>query len=183
MTEQAPFRSAEDALTFAFHYSFEQSPKNIMSGLLNQGAIGSGHGLHGTDGAAQAAMIHNILNELPDPQRWALTVRFADTPGECPCCGGERQSQAWTQAADNLGLLAAQDKGELDGIGKAARRELIGKILNRRKTDITAIAQSASCTRQTISNKVKRLAQRLSHYERAGLDACRAIFKERGVIG
>ncbi|QMT41272.1 DNA-binding protein [Neisseria shayeganii] len=173
MNEQALFGSVEEALTFAFHYSAEQSPRTPMTALAQGGAIGSGKGLYGVDGAAQAAMILNKLDALPKEQRWALTVRFGDVEHECPCCGHPAKSHEWKDAVDGLSWCV-----ELEGIPKQMRHAMIAKVLCRQKVDLAGMSERYGLARSTTYRQQNELKHRLNTHERQGLDAIRDMLFE-----
>ncbi|EGY53130.1 hypothetical protein [Neisseria shayeganii] len=170
MNEQALFGSVEEALTFAFHYSAEQSPRTPMTALAQGGAIGSGKGLHGVDGAAQAAMILNKLDALPKEQRWALTVRFGDVERECPCCGHPAKSNEWKDAVDGLSWCV-----ELEGIPKQMRHAMIAKVLCRQPHNFRADCERYGLVLRTLNRQKNSLKTRLNALERKGLDEMRDI--------
>lgn len=70
------FDSAYAALAFAYRYSTQQYQPTPMARFM-RGSIGSGKGLHGLDGAAQAGIIRAIVEALPGPERNAIVGRFA----------------------------------------------------------------------------------------------------------
>ena len=169
MNEQALFGSVEEALTFAFNYSVEQSPRTPMTALVQGGAIGSGKGLYGVDGAAQAAMILNKLDTLPKEQRWVLTVRFAaDVQPECPCCGRPAQTDEWQDAVDGLAWCV-----ELEGVPKKMRHAMIEKVLCRRGHNFKADCEKYGLVLRTLNRQKDVLKVRLTALERKGLDAMR----------
>lgn len=70
------FDSTYAALAFAYRYSTQQYQPTPMARLM-RGSIGSGKGLHGIDGAAQAGLILGMLEKLPVFERAAITARFS----------------------------------------------------------------------------------------------------------
>lgn len=96
------FKNAHDALVFAFNYSDEQYAKTPMSKVMTQGK-GTGKGLSGNDGAAQAGMIRAEIRRLGQIGEAILTARYAPVslpcPGcTCPVCPGEHPNLEWTAA-------------------------------------------------------------------------------------
>lgn len=168
MNDQALFGSVEEALTFAFYYAAGQSPRTPMTALVRGGAIGKGKGLHGVDGAAQAAMILRKLDDLPKEQRQALTVRFGDVEHECPCCGHPSKSNGWKDAVDGLSWGV-----ELEGIPKQMRHAMIANVLCRQKADLAGMSQRYGLVRSTTYRQKDELKKRLNAYEQKGLDAMR----------
>lgn len=74
--EDPLFDSTWAALAFAFRYSTQQYQPTPMARLM-RGSIGSGKGLHGLDGAAQAGIIRAQVQELREFERCAVIARFA----------------------------------------------------------------------------------------------------------
>lgn len=70
------FDSAYAALAFAFRYSTQQYSPTPMARLM-RGTLGSGKGLHGLDGAAQAGIIRAEVNRIREYERSAIVARFA----------------------------------------------------------------------------------------------------------
>lgn len=105
MTEPL-FKSAHDALVFAFNYSGQQYGKTQMSKIVTAGT-GTGKGLSGLDGAAQAGMIRAEVRRLGEIGEAILTARYAPgsipCPGcTCPVCPGEHPNLEWTAAIKTL---------------------------------------------------------------------------------
>lgn len=93
---EAVFKSAHEALVFAFNYAGQQSPRTPMTRMMQGGALGSGRGLVGIDGAAQAGMVLAAVERLPKEQAQVITVRYGDVRHECPCCGSlRRHKRGW----------------------------------------------------------------------------------------
>ncbi|MGE6498636.1 DNA-binding protein [Cupriavidus metallidurans] len=102
----ALFSSTHAALRFAFAYSTEQYGQTPMSKLM-RGTIGSGKGLIGTDGAAQAGMIRSRIDEALSGRHVAILVaRFAPPRHQCncrsSCCSGHRTNPEWDAAIQHL---------------------------------------------------------------------------------
>jgi hypothetical protein len=70
------FDSAYAALAFAYRYSTQQYQPTPMARLM-RGSIGSGKGLHGLDGAAQAGIIRAEVEKIREFERSAIVARFA----------------------------------------------------------------------------------------------------------
>ncbi|MCG9026726.1 hypothetical protein LH462_11095 [Laribacter hongkongensis] len=78
----ALFDSIGAALRFAMGFSVNQFARVAQYGVT---PIGSGRGLVGLDGAAQAGMIWQMVDALPSLQRAALVARFGPKSAPCPC--------------------------------------------------------------------------------------------------
>ena len=104
------FRSTQDALLFAFRHAGQSYDRPLMLRMADA-ARGSGAGLAGLDGAAQAGMIRAEVAALGRLYEAALVARFADRsiPCQCKaaCCSGERLNGEWINAVAylTLGLL------------------------------------------------------------------------------
>lgn len=107
MTTEPLFKSAHDALVFAFNYSDQQYGKTPMSKVILAGTE-TGKGLSGNDGAAQAGMIKAEVKNIDRLMQAFLTARFAPfaIPCDCgcPCCSGRRSNEEWTNAIGVLSL-------------------------------------------------------------------------------
>lgn len=74
--EEPLFRSAHEALRFAYAYSSQQYPVTIMGRLMGGGGMGSGRGLFGLDGAGEAGNVKRIVGTLPGAFRHAIAARY-----------------------------------------------------------------------------------------------------------
>lgn len=102
---EALFDSVHAALSFAFRrrlQTVERAPMNRASAP----AHGTGRGLGGFDGAAQAGMICQEVEAFGEINKALLTARHAPrhSPCECgaPCCSGHRPNRAWVDAIAHL---------------------------------------------------------------------------------
>ena len=114
MSDQEPlFNSANAALVFALNYSAQQYDRPMMNRMAAP-AVGSGKGLIGLDGAAQAGMIRQELAACGHLVENVLISRVAPNwqPCDCrsACCSGKRPNKDWTNAiaylADQARYLA-----------------------------------------------------------------------------
>jgi hypothetical protein len=133
MEHEPLFASSHDALLFAFH-SGRQSPRSPLASLLPRGGIGSGKGLHGIEGAAQAGIILARYKRLEKPQQHVLRVRFGRNETECAHCGTVAPCTEWTEALDALSRCA-----ELDGVHRAARHAMVAKAVCGQKLEAAAM--------------------------------------------
>jgi hypothetical protein len=121
------FKNSHDALTFAFHFSSEQYAQTPMAKRLkSQGAIGSGKGLFGTDGAGQAGFILAQVEEVGriNPLHKACIVsRYSPKFKECPCCGGDKMLEEYDHA------LVVLDKWALSCLSGLSLRQMRRAIL------------------------------------------------------
>lgn len=76
------FDGAHQALTFAYRYSGQQYSPSLML-IAMRGATGSGKGLSGLDGAAQAGLVRAVVGKLDVYERNMIAARFAANEREC----------------------------------------------------------------------------------------------------
>lgn len=112
MTEPL-FKSAHEALTFAFNFSSQQAARSLMLQLAAPGK-GGGKGLGGLDGAGQAGMIKQEVASLGRLHEAVLTARFAPQSLDCSCrsdcCSKKKKNWEWVHAvawlADHMRTIA-----------------------------------------------------------------------------
>ena len=179
-TGDALFKSSHAALIFAFNYAGQQSPKTPLTTLLRiSGNLRrNGKGLGGLDGAAQAGMILRALNSLAAVQRQVLIVRYGDFRHTCLCCGQPAPSADWREAVDSLSHC-----NELEGIPRIVRHAAIERAICRRQWDSKRLSQEYGLSDRTLRDQVKRLKERLSRIENAGLTELDGWLRDGGVVG
>jgi hypothetical protein len=106
MTDEALFNNAHAALVFAFNFSSQCYDRPMMNRLAAP-SLGSGKGLAGLDGAAQAGMIRAEVRDLGKQAEAILIARVAPRSEVCeclaPCCAGSKPNKEWIAA---ISLLA-----------------------------------------------------------------------------
>lgn len=177
MTETALFTSTHAALTFAYHYAGQQSPRTPMSKLMQGGALGSGKGLVGVDGAAQAGMILAAVDRLPREQRHVITVRFGDVRDDCPCCGQPAPTDEWSDAVDALSHCS-----ELEGVPRRVRHAAIERAICRRKWDATKLSKDFGLSERTLYRQVATLKKRLGKLENTAVRSLDEFFRATGLL-
>ena len=105
MTDEPLFNSTHVALTFAFEYAGQQSPRTPMTSLMRTENIGSGKGLSGLDGAAQAGFILAEVCRLSDDQHNIIVARYGRVTHECR--GAVRMRQAMNGRLQSMRYLIA----------------------------------------------------------------------------
>jgi hypothetical protein len=83
------FSNWRDAVVFGLNYSSAQYGEAALAKAVKRG--GSGKGLFGVDGAAQAGMILAAIERLGDTEASAIVARFAVRTEPCPCCGEDKK--------------------------------------------------------------------------------------------
>lgn len=87
------FQSVGSAMVFAFQ--FRASPRGMSIG---EAPIGSGAGLTGLDGAAEAGNIKRMVDDLGKVQAAAMSARFSEKLIDCECCGAPAPAPGWRGA-------------------------------------------------------------------------------------
>lgn len=99
------FDNAHGALVFAFNFSGQSFDRPLMNRLAAP-AVGTGKGLVGLDGAAQAGFIRAEVQGLGKLAEAILIARIAPrtTPCSCRsvCCSGHKPNKEWTDAISYL---------------------------------------------------------------------------------
>jgi hypothetical protein len=101
------FRGAQQAIMFAMRFSSEQYQKSAMSQMSGPSGGGSGKGLGGLDGAAQAGLIISIVRRNVSDLHFAvLTARCSPHRSACscgsPCCSKAKPNWFWEEAITRI---------------------------------------------------------------------------------
>lgn len=106
MKDDFLFDSAHAALVFAFNFSMQCYDRPAMNRMASP-SVGSGKGLAGLDGAAQAGIIRSEVLRLGRLNEALLVARVAPRfePCECrsACCSGKKPNKDWSNA---IGFLS-----------------------------------------------------------------------------
>lgn len=95
------FRTTEDALRFALHYSGQAYERPLMNKMADDPVrtYGEAMGLSGLNGAAQAGIIWSNLMRLSDMSQFVLYASYAGRSMVCncgrPCCSGYAPNPFW----------------------------------------------------------------------------------------
>lgn len=154
MSDEALFKSAADALRFAFHFSHQQYDRPLINRMADKHLGGDGKGLSGNDGAGQAGMIRRELSTLSNLHLAILTARFAPQffPCSCarPCCSGKAINFEWREATRAVAAHACESLQ--GGAGKfRLRHELVLRYYGTKDT-LTDIADRCGIRRQAASD-------------------------------
>ena len=140
MTELSLFDTAHGALVFAFNFCGQAYDRPMMNRLAAP-AMGSGKGLVGLDGAAQAGMIRAEIQRLGKLAEAILIARLAPRAMPCNCssycCAGQKPNREWVEAVSVLAdhvrataLAGCTSNGIL-------RREYVVRYFTRKEDRIT----------------------------------------------
>ena len=104
-SDKVVFRSAHEALVFAFNVSAQAYDRPLMNRMADK--MKGGDGLHGLDAAAQAGMIRAQVKALGRISEAILTARFAPDSQPCscgsPCCSKRKINSEWREAIGLIG--------------------------------------------------------------------------------
>lgn len=172
------FRSAHDALVFAFRFSHDQSPRTPMTALMQRGLLGKGKGLVGIEGAGQAGLIHGALRRLSDEQKNLLVARYGDIRQPCQCCGQMAPTPEWRAAVDALSHCA-----ELHDLPKPIRLAAIEKIVCRRRNiETRRLAAEHEMSPRTLRHRISDCKARLAKIENSAIAMLEEEFKGSGLV-
>jgi hypothetical protein len=160
-TAEPIFDSAHNALVFAFQYPSEQFAESFIA-KLTSGHLGSGKGLVGVDGAAQAGLIQSAVRRaLDDDQVAAVTARYTKKTEPCRCCGGDKMSKEFDEAVNRLAASLVPA-----GVSHMrVRRQLIAKHFGVRGIEFKALSEQYHCNRKTLSETYQEIRKRLDVIE------------------
>lgn len=188
MTEvcnEALFQSTHAALVYAYNFSDQQYAPPPMVRLMRGGAVGSGKGLVGIDGAGQAGLILAEVMQLETPSQAVLAARFSphDLPCECGsrCCSGHKASPAWREAIDFLTEYVL--KNVLSGCAShyRLRRAMVARLYGEKVT-LQEVATRCGVPRDRAQDQNSKVSKHLQAVERRAFEALDARFKLLGLI-
>ena len=144
------FRTPQEAIVFAYHYSMQQQGRPLADRLAAPGARMS-KGLSGNDGAGQAGMILAELHGLASLERAALVARYAPRSIPCSCksacCSGHMPNPTWRDA-----ILELEQHSQTLLAGHAPnywlRRRLIEKAVGL-KVELKSLAKESGVSEKT----------------------------------
>ena len=162
------FDSAYAALAFAYRYSTQQYQPTPMARLM-RGHIGSGKGLHGIDGAAQAGMIRAMVDTLRQPDRASIVSRFAASSKESL----EAKILLVSPAAASLGA----------GIHS---RRMVDSLVQRyygKRVRLNELAELYGLHVNTMTVRWSCIRRVLTEIEGRAMDRMDAMFLDNGLVG
>lgn len=171
------FKSTHDALVFAFSYAGQQSPKTPMTSLMRTAQIGSGKGLSGLDGAAQAGFILAEVCRLPDDQHNVIVARYDRVTHECKCCGNEVNSEEREAAIDALSHCV-----ELEGVHRKVRLMIVRKIMCGGKLQYDLLARQYSLAERSLYRQAAALKLKYRKVENTALVALDNVFFDKKLL-
>jgi hypothetical protein len=184
LVEPPLFSSSHAALKFAFNFTHGSLKRPSINVLAGKGG-GSGRGLAGLDGAAQAGMIRAELASLSSVRQRIIEARFAPQSAPCacrsPCCRGARDAVEWADAIAWLTEFVL-----VEGLTKTIshyrlRRAVVLRYFGARDS-FPAIAAACGINRDTACDLNKRVTERFRPEERGALHALDGRLKKSGIV-
>lgn len=164
MIDEPLFNSTHAALTFAFEYGGQQSPRTPMTSLMRTANLGSGKGLSGLDGAAQAGFILAEVCRLPDDQHNIIVARYDRVRHECKCCSQSAPSDEWRAAIDALSHCV-----ELEGVHRKVRLMMVEKSVCGGRLDIDRLCKDYSMGRSAMYKQLSDVKVKFRKLERIAM--------------
>lgn len=174
---QAVFETMRSAVLFAFNFSTEQYGQMPLA-RLQRSSIGSGKGLVGHDGAAQAGMVLAQVSRLTPIERAAIVARFSARSELCRCCGGQKPTALWQEAVEQLasGVLPV-------GVSNYRfRLDLVAKHFGV-SMRFDELATRHALSRNTISEHYRTTTRRLADIEAQAQAAIDDALQLSGIVG
>jgi hypothetical protein len=181
MTQQPIFRNTHEALVFAYQYSAQQYAETAMAKMMKRsgGELGSGRGLVGLDGAAQAGFVLAEAERLSAIQRACILVKYAQRTEDCPCCGGKKATAAFQLAIEALTAWAVPA-----GISHMrVRRALVQKWARAGKVEFKELASEYGMNRKTIGEQFQAMKKRLDEADQQAQCAIDDALRACGMVG
>lgn len=163
MTDEPLFHSAHSAMVFAFNFSGQSYDRPMMNRLAAP-AVGSGLGLVGLDGAAQAGIIRAEVSALGPLAEAILMARIAPRTIPChcrsACCSGKRPNWEWTNAIALLADHVRQTAMHGCCSNGLMRRDYVERYFTRKgdRVSLEALAEKHDINRDTVSGHFARVA-------------------------
>lgn len=198
--ENMLFQNAHGALVFAFNFSGQCYDRPMMNRMASP-AIGSGKGLVGLDGAAQAGMIRAEVKGMGKLAEAILIARVAPrmTPCSCrsSCCSGFKPNKEWTDA---VAVLADHVRTTVFAgcvVNGLMRREYLVRYFTKKedRMSLEALAEKCDIVRNTVSAHNAKVATWLGGVpakkgkpampgmEQAAFDAIEDRLRDVGMVG
>lgn len=164
MIDEPLFRSAHDALVFAFNYSRQQSPRTPMTSLMRTAQMGSGKGLSGLDAAAQAGFILAEVCRLPDNQHNVIVARYGYVLHECPCCEQDAPSDDWRTAISELA-----NNIEVDWTHRRVRRDIVEMAIGKSIMNKDQFCKKYSISKATAYRRILEVRTQFRKIEKIAM--------------
>lgn len=178
------FKSAHEAIVFAVNFSGQQYAISPIAKMMQLGAMGSGRGLGGLDGAGQAGMVIAELCQVEYFAAVSLVARCSAPRSRCtcgsPCCSGWQDNSVWREAISQLTeyvLPALAGSFSNRALRVASVRKHFGE-----KLTIQEIADDVGVHRQTAGDQHGKVVKMLKEVEAKGWADFTGRLEECGML-
>lgn len=157
------FESAHGALVFAFNFSGQCYDRPMMNRLASP-AVGSGKGLVGLDGAAQAGIIRAEVQAMGKLAEAILIARIAPRSMPChcrqSCCSGKKPNKEWVDAISYLADYVRTTALAGCTANSMLRLEYVVRYFSRKdeRVSIEVLAERHDVNRQTVGAHAAKVA-------------------------
>lgn len=193
------FRSAHSALVFAFNFSGQCYERSMMNKLAAPN-IGTGKGLAGLDGAAQAGMVRTEVQKMGKLAEAILIARLAPRTNPCACrsacCSGWRINLEWSDAISHLGdhirntALAGCTSNAIMRRAYVVRfftakdkRESLETIAEKHDIDRNTVSAHSAKVARLFGGSIAKGKEPLPGLESVAMDAIEDRLREIGMVG
>lgn len=145
------FKSAYDALLFAYNFN----GTNVTRTLIGEIPKGTGKGLGGLDGAAEAGNIKRIVSSKGADVESVVVAKFAPHIIPRSISKGWYVSLGWISAIRHLARIT-EERCFCGAGDDEYRGKIIAKVFGRERESITDIGLSASVPRATAYRHFKK---------------------------
>jgi hypothetical protein len=152
------FKTIEDALRFAFHYSGQSYERPIMNRMADDPVrtFGESMGLSGNDGAGQAGMLWNQVMRLSDMSQFVLYAAYSPRSAPCncgrPCCSGYKPNPFWEACIVKI-EEAAITRALAGCIShRTLRRQIVRRLFGDKSIVLQDVAARCEVAQNTASN-------------------------------
>lgn len=164
MIEDPLFESTHDALVYAFQYANQQSPRTPMTSLMRSVQTGTGKGLSGVDGAAQAGFILAEVCRLPDDQHNVIVARYGHVLHECRHCEQDTPSDDWRAAIAELA-----NNIEVDWTHRRVRRDIVEMAIGKSIMNKEQFCKKYSISKSTAYRHISEIKTKFRKIERIAM--------------
>lgn len=160
-TDEPLFKSAHDALLFAFNFSDQQYERPLMNRMADDPIGHVSKGLSGMDGAGQAAMVFNQLEHMPALYQYIVFASYAPRSIECtcgrPCCVGHKPNEFWQACIREIEEAAITQA--LPGCisHRVLRRGIVQREFGDKRIVLADLAEKAGVDKNTATNHSVRV--------------------------
>lgn len=182
------FSSAYSALVFAFNVSRQCYDRPFMNKVASP-AIGSGKGLAGLDGAAQAGMIRAEVKALGKLAEAFLIARIAPRSEPCSCrsacCGGSKTNPEWFDAISALSEYARNAALSGTTANGMLRQAYVARYFATKdqRVSLERLAEKHDIDRHTVGSHYSKLSKVFKEIESMVQNSIEDRLREIGIVG